>query len=695
VRGSVLGASIRTLVAFAIGFVVLGGILWVATNVDARPPTVERIGLSHHLSADATVALTTTSIVVVFSEDVDHASAERAFSVSPAIRGALSWTGSTMTFTPADRLPLESKFTVRVAAGVADTGGNRMSAPAQLAFSTVGHPTVSGSQPEPGASDVPLDQPIVLRFSTLMDTASVEGALTITPHVDLTPTWSGEELTLAPGQPLAAATQYVVKVATTARDSAGTPLEAPYQLAFQSIRSSLQAETQFPADGTEGISVTAPIALVFDRALDPGSVRSDDFRIQPDVAGTLSAVAEPGAEGMRQPGARLLRFTPSAPLAANTTYRISLAPGLAAMDGSTLAAQVSWSFTTGAPLASISNQITFLSDRAGLANLWAMNPDGSGLRQLSSELTPITSYALAPDGRSFVVGDGAILVRQLADGRGRQLLTDGAALEVDATFSPDSSQIAFARIDPTTGSGLGIWTRSASGGEPRQVSLPGELGASPVPSGEEPGTGPQPILRAPRYSPDGAALAFVDVSGRVGIVELPRDRLTTAPFAAVDAPEWLPDSSGLLLSGSPGGALEPIQAGRPLPAFDPGALGLSSFELGGLRLARLDRGAARVQMLDQLPGSTQPQPGRVGRYLFISMQSGAPDGAGRLFLSTATDVASPVLDDGGAPVTSAGFGPQARLAVAARLDNGIWLVDFATGLGQQLTSEGWQPSWLP
>jgi hypothetical protein len=46
-------------------------------------------------------------------------------------------------------------------------------------------------------------------------------------------------------------------------------------------------------------------------------------------------------------------------------------------------------------------------------------------------------------------------------------------------------------------------------------------------------------------------------------------------------------------------------------------------------------------------------------------------------------------------VTSAGFSPQARIVVAARLDAGIWLVDIATGQGTQLTTEGSLPTWLP
>ena len=165
----------------------------------------------------------------------------------------------------------------------------------------------------------------------------------------------------------------------------------------------------------------------------------------------------------------------------------------------------------------------FISDRGSVDNVWAMNPDGTGQRQLSSELSPITMYAVAPDGRSLIVGDGARLVMQEADGGGRQTLTPDGVLEIDPAFSPDGSQIAFGRVDPVTGSGLGLWTKSAAGGDANPVVLPNELlPSTPTPALTGVVAEPAPILRAPRYSPDSAALAYVDMSGRVGVLELPQ-----------------------------------------------------------------------------------------------------------------------------------------------------------------------------
>jgi hypothetical protein len=689
----VRGASIRSLVAFAIGVVLLAGILYVASTVDGRAPSVDRVTLTHHLSADDGVALTTTSVEVVFSETVDHGSAEAAFSIKPVIDGEFSWSGNVLIFTPAQRLPLETEFAITIAEGVRDAAGNDMDQPGRLAFVTVGNPTVVASQPQPDADDVPLAASIVLEFSTLMDTASVEAALTISPELEMTATWSGEQLTLAPVERLAEGTRYTVSLAEAARDSAGTPLERPYSLSFRAVRSGLAATIQFPADGSEGISVSSPIALVFDRDLATDTLDPDEFTIEPNISGSLATIVAPGAAGMRQPGTRVLRFQPSGVLEPNTTYRVTLEPGLTGTDASALAAPISWRFTTGSPPPTLSNQVVFLSDRSGIANLWSMNPDGTGQQELSAELSTVSAYAVAPDGRSFVVGDGAILVRQQADGSGRQQLTPDGVLEVDAAYSPTGAEIAFARIDRSSGAGLGLWTRPWSGGDAQRLALADGL-ADATPQASASGAG-APVLRAPRYSPDGTALAFVDMSGRVGVLELPNGRLTTASFAAVGPPAWLPDAAGVLLAGSPAGALEPSAVGQPIPPLDPGAMQLSSFELGALRIARLDRGAATVDLLEQAPGASRPEAGQDGRYLFIVVQPGALQGNGTLWLATAGSHSIRQLGDGDVSVTSASFGPGSRDVAAARLGDGIWLVNAASGRSHQLSEDGWLPRWLP
>ncbi|MGH2417854.1 MAG: Ig-like domain-containing protein, partial [Candidatus Limnocylindria bacterium] len=258
-------ALLRFLAVAAVGAAVLAGVLYLATTLDARPPSVTAYRLSQHLSGDETAALTTTSLEVVFSENVDLASAEAAFSIEPAVEGAFSWSGTTMTFTPAERLPLETAFEVVVGPGIRDEAGNAMQQPGPpFSFVTVGRPMVVDSEPADGAAEVPLDATIAISFSTLMDTPSVEAALEIAPNLAHELRWSGERLEIVPTRALAPGERYELRIGPDAADLTGQPLAEPFTMTFETLASSLDPTALVPADGVEGIAVTTPIAVLFD-----------------------------------------------------------------------------------------------------------------------------------------------------------------------------------------------------------------------------------------------------------------------------------------------------------------------------------------------------------------------------------------------------------------------------------------------
>ena len=206
--------------------------------------------LTQHAAGDQRLALTTTTIEVVFSEPVRADGAEGAFRIDPQVAGEYAWSGTTMTFTPGARLPLETAFRVWVAQGVQDEAGNAMAdASEAFEFTTIGPPVVATTDPQDGASDVSLDGPIVIEFSSLMDTASVEHALRISPGMDVEATWSAEQLSLAPNRQLQEATRYTITIGTGARDSTGAPLAEAYRFSFTTTRSPLEPAQLVPADG--------------------------------------------------------------------------------------------------------------------------------------------------------------------------------------------------------------------------------------------------------------------------------------------------------------------------------------------------------------------------------------------------------------------------------------------------------------
>lgn len=686
---------LRSAAVFIVGAAVLAGILYYASTVDGRPPAVDSISLTQHLSTDDTVALTTSSLDVSFSEPVDTDTAESAFRLDPAVRGSFSWSGSTMVFTPIDPLPLQTQFSASIGPGVRDRAGNTSSQASQpFDFTTVGQPRVIGSDPDDGARQVALDAPITITFSTLMDTASVSDALTVKPEMDFRLRWSGEQLTIVPSQPLEPGRSYFIRIGEGAEAIGGASLARPFALRFWTVPAGIEPVRLVPAGDAQGIAVTTPIAIFFDRAIDPASVSNELLTTTPSIAGTLELIAPPGAAGMSDQAARILRFQPSGPLPPNTTFEVTLSGDLRSADGAPLVRPVSWSFITGAPTPTLGNQILFLSDRSGVSNLWAMNPEGTGQHQLSAELSDVVSYAVAPDGASFVVGDGAGLVEQRADGSSRRVLTQDGHLEFDAAYSPDGGQIVFGRADALTGASEGLWVRAQGGGDETRVELPDELTATPLPSAT-PGEA-APLLRAPVYSPDGGALAFVVGAERVGVLELPSARLTTVPFDATATPVWLPDSSGVLLNGLPADVQPgaPPSPGQPLLPISAATRGLSGADLGGLRLVRLDRSGTTTVDIGLPFGAALPAVDGDGLIAYLQLGTPPAGDGGSVWVTRDGEGSGSRVTPPGVAVASVGFAPDPSRVVVARPE-GIWIFEVRTQTGVQRSPDGWQPRWIP
>jgi hypothetical protein len=450
-----------------------------------------------------------------------------------------------------------------------------------------------------------------------------------------------------------------------------------------------------PADAVEGIAVGTAIAVELDGEIDPASVSDESLRLTPDVAGTLAVVAPEGAAGMLDETARLLRFTPSGPLPPNTTFNVTLGAGIRSIDGRVLARDLAWSFTTGAPLPTLANQILFLTDRSGVANLWAMNPDGSNERQLSSELSAVTAFAAAPDGRALVVGDGMRLVAQGADGGDRSVLTDAGVLEFDPAFAPNGSALLFGRADPATGSGLGIWRRAGLTGAAERVDLAPDGEASPTPDSAS--DSPVPLLRAPRYAPDGSEIAWVDEAGSLVVLDVAADERQRVPFAALEPPTWLPEHRGLVVSGVPAEDAPRWQPApnAPVAALDVATAGASA--IADLQLVRISVAGA-VTPLDAGAGGARVAAGAAGRIAFVRLS--AAGRAGTLWITNRVLSSASRAVEGDDRVARAAFAPDPDLLIIERVaadgsPGGLWQLDEVNGRLTQLSEDGSQPRFLP
>src|SRR4029450_4764405 len=127
----------------------------------------------------------------------------------------------------------------------------------------------------------------------------------------------------------------------------------PISLRFETVAPGLDAELLVPADGIDGVAPSTPIAVVFDHAIDPDSVDGAALIVTPAVAGRAAGSAAPGDRPSDDGSGRMLVFTPTSPLAANTTFEVELSGDLASVGGGSTGEPVTWSFTTGAPVGAV------------------------------------------------------------------------------------------------------------------------------------------------------------------------------------------------------------------------------------------------------------------------------------------------------------------------------------------------------
>lgn len=94
-----------------------------------------------------------------------------------------------------------------------------------------------------------------------------------------------------------------------------------------------------PADGSTDVASSSNFGVAFSEAIDPSSINTSTFMVDNGVTGTVIYNA----------GSQTALFVPSAPLAHHTTYTATLTTGIQDTVGLPMAANFTWSITTGAP----------------------------------------------------------------------------------------------------------------------------------------------------------------------------------------------------------------------------------------------------------------------------------------------------------------------------------------------------------
>lgn len=238
----------------------------------------------------------------------------------------------------------------------------------------------------------------------------------------------------------------------------------------------------------------------------------------------------------------------------------------------------------------VGTRIVYVSDRSGSKEIWVMNWDGTGQKQLTRYGSITTFPSASPDGRmvaftTYASGSPAIQIFSLDTGRKLPFYNQRASLNSFVTFTPDSKRVIFsstagggpAQLYMSNIDGSGFHRITASGAieveakiNPKTgtdlVDVSGRSGLPQIYQMSLEGTDVHRLSAGtgeatnPAWSPDGAHIAFAWTKGfepgnyNIFVMDVSSQQTTqlTANEGRNENPSWAPDGAHIIYASKRG-----------------------------------------------------------------------------------------------------------------------------------------------
>lgn len=318
----------------------------VVTPADATPPALtssEPADGSSGLTLVPVVRLTfsepmtTGSLVIRLCTSTEPPAQATCPNPTAAILTTPTWSADDTVATVNTSSHFTAGTTYVLAISASDAAGNTLAAPAPIAFSLASVPDTTPPTVRAASGPTQATPSFGFDFSEAMDQASVEAAFLSQPAVTCRWTWVSVTATCAVTSGLEQLTDYVVTIATTATDTAGNPMAAPFQTTLPTSDFSPTVIGVQPPGGDFNVAATSPITLSFSEPMKP-SATSTAFTVTTNVA-----VA--GSTAWNATRTQMV-FTPSTSYGHGANVRWTLSTAATDAGGKALANQVSGSFRT-------------------------------------------------------------------------------------------------------------------------------------------------------------------------------------------------------------------------------------------------------------------------------------------------------------------------------------------------------------
>lgn len=203
-------------------------------------------------------------------------------------------------------------------------------------------PLVVTTDPANAATQVALDKVILVTFNEEMNPATInQASLTLqgAGPVAGTITYQGKTASFTPSSSLANNTTYTGRVSASVKDVHGNNLQTDYVWTFSTgaTLSPVVIMTD-PVNHATGVPLNKHVLAMFNMVMDPSTINATSFTLKRGLSDVTGIVSYSGTTAV---------FVPLVALTANTLYTAMISTSVKNAGGTSLAANYTWTFTTG------------------------------------------------------------------------------------------------------------------------------------------------------------------------------------------------------------------------------------------------------------------------------------------------------------------------------------------------------------
>ncbi len=309
------------------------------------------------------------------------------------VPGAITYSGSTVVFTPTSPLTPNTVYTGTVTTGAKDIAGNAMAANFIWSFSTGGIPVVVSTDPADGSLNVVLNKVISATFNKNMNNSTIN-LLTYTlkqgtNNIPGTYSFNGRTASLTPLGMLTANTVYTVTITTGAKDSAGNSIAANYIWNFTTGSAPVVVATD-PVNGDLSVPLNKTISASFSTAMNPTTLNKSTFQVKKGAT---------VLDGVYTYSGTTISFKPTLPLEVNSAYTATILASVRDLNGNSMGADYNWAFSTNSIPA-----VTSTDPSPGATNVVLNKIITANFNKPMDPNTINTSTFLLKDGATAILG---------------------------------------------------------------------------------------------------------------------------------------------------------------------------------------------------------------------------------------------------------------------------------------------------